>query len=126
MTEGDFENLWYAVEAAAQVVQMQNSDVLIAGLGLPSEMRGLVGPGLPCPYMYLWNTIDLGYVGALALEAIHSGATTGAAGQSFTIANRTFEIIPGIPELGILSNQIIIGPPFRFDASNIDYWAEIL
>lgn len=112
--------------AAAQVVQLQNSDVLIAGLGLPSEMRGLVGPGLPCPYMYLWNTIDLGRVGALALDAIHSGVTTGAAGESFTVGGRTFEVIPGLPDLGILSNQIIIGPPFRFYEGNIDYWAEIL
>ena len=112
--------------AAAQVVQLQDSDVLIAGLGLPSEMRGLVGPGLPCPYMYLWNTVDLGAVGAYALTAIHGGDTTGAVGESFSVEGRTFQVIPGIPELGIMSNQIIIGPPFRFDESNIDYWAEIL
>jgi rhamnose transport system substrate-binding protein len=115
-----------SILAAAQVVQLQGSDVLIAGLGLPSEMLGLVGPGLPCPYMYLWNTIDLGHVGALALHAIHSGDTTGAAGESFTVSGRTFEIIAGIPDLGILSNQIIIGPPFRFYEGNIEYWAAIL
>ena len=73
--------------AAAQVVQQQNSDVLVAGLGLPSEMLGVTGEGLPCPYMYLWNPIELGEVAGYALGAFASGEITGAVGESFTAPN---------------------------------------
>jgi len=110
--------------AAAQVVSMQNSDVLIAGLGLPSEMVGLVGDDLACPYMYLWNPIELGEVAAYALSAFKNGDTTGAVGQSFSAPNgNTFEVIAPMPEVGIVNTQIIVGLPFRFDGGNIDEWA---
>lgn len=46
--------------ACAQAVQNSGSAIKVAGLGLPSEMNGYVGEGLPCPYMYLWNPIDVG------------------------------------------------------------------
>ncbi|MCL2248987.1 MAG: substrate-binding domain-containing protein [Oscillospiraceae bacterium] len=112
--------------AAAQYVQLVGSDVLIAGLGLPSEMLGLVGPDLPTPYMYLWNPVELGEVAAYALYAFVNGDTTGAAGESFVSqGGTTFNVIAAAPELGIVNTQIIVGLPFRFDGSNIDEWAEV-
>ena len=110
--------------AAAQVVLQQGSDVLVAGLGLPSEMVGVVGDGLPTPYMYLWNPIELGEVAAYALAAMINGDTTGAVGESFTAPNgNTFTVIAAAPEVGIVNPQIIVGLPFRFDGDNIEEWA---
>ncbi|MCL2579230.1 MAG: substrate-binding domain-containing protein [Oscillospiraceae bacterium] len=112
------------IMAAAQVVMQQGSDVLVAGLGLPSEMVGLVGDDLPCPYMYLWNPIELGEVAAYALNAFKQGDTTGDVGQSFTAPNgNTFTVIAAAPEVGIVNAQIIVGLPFRFDGDNIAEWA---
>jgi rhamnose transport system substrate-binding protein len=112
--------------AAAQVVGQQNSDVLVAGLGLPSEMLGVTGEGLPCPYMYLWNPIELGEVAGYALGAIANGDTTGAVGQSFTAPNgKTYTVIAAAPDVGIVNSQIIVGLPFRFDGNNIAEWAQV-
>jgi len=112
--------------AAAQYVQLVGSDVLVAGLGLPSEMVDVVGPDLPTPYMYLWNPVELGEVAAYALYAFVNGDTTGAAGESFVSQGGvTFNVIPAAPDLGIVNTQIIVGLPFRFDGDNIEEWAEV-
>ena len=112
--------------AAAQVVQQQGSDVLIAGLGLPSEMLGVTGEGLPCPYMYLWNPIELGEVAGYALAAFASGEITGAVGESFRAPNgNTYTVIAAAPDVGIVNTQIIVGLPFRFDGDNIEEWAQV-
>jgi len=114
------------IMAAAQVVMQQGSDVLVAGLGLPSEMLGLIGDDLPTPYMYLWNPIELGEVAAYALAAFNNGETTGAVGESFTAPNgNTFTVIAAAPEVGIANPQIIVGLPFRFDGDNIAEWAQV-
>lgn len=112
--------------AAAQVVMQQGSDVLVAGLGLPSEMVGLVGAGLPTPYMYLWNPIDVGALGAYAIYAILNGDTTGTEGETFVAGNGiSFTVIGPDESVGVYNTQVIVGPPFRFTEENIDYWAEI-
>jgi len=112
------------IMAAAQVVLQQDSDVRVAGLGLPSEMVGLVGDDLPTPYMYLWNPIELGEVAAYALFAFTNGDIDGSVGGTFTsISGKTFTIIPAAPEVGIVNAQIIVGLPFRFDGDNIEEWA---
>ncbi|MCL2842758.1 MAG: substrate-binding domain-containing protein [Oscillospiraceae bacterium] len=114
------------IMAAAQVVLQQDSDVLVAGLGLPSDMLGLVGDDLPTPYMYLWNPIELGEVAAYALAAFANGDTDGSVGDTFTsITGTTFTIIAAAPEVGIVNAQIIVGLPFRFDGDNIEEWAQV-
>lgn len=112
--------------ACAQAVQAAGSDILVAGLGLPSEMNGYVGEGLPCPYMYLWNPLDVGGTAAYALQSFIDGDTTGAEGESFTAANgNTYEVLAGDESVGVYSTQIIVGPPFEFTADNIAEWAEV-
>lgn len=112
--------------ACAQAVQAAGSDILVAGLGLPSEMNGYVGEGLPCPYMYLWNPIDVGATAAYALQSFINGDTTGTEGESFTAANgNTYEVLAGDESVGVYSTQIIVGPPFEFTADNIAEWAEV-
>ncbi|MBR2152483.1 MAG: substrate-binding domain-containing protein [Clostridia bacterium] len=110
------------VLAAAQVVA-NNPDcgIKIAGLGLPSEMKDYVGDDKACPYMYLWNPIDVGNCGAYMIKAILDGKV-GDVGTSFTADNNTtYEITAGDPA----EKQIIVGPPFKFTGENINEWAGV-
>ncbi len=110
------------VLAAAQVVA-NNPDcgIKIAGLGLPSEMKDYVGDDKACPYMYLWNPIDVGNCAAYMIKAILDGKV-GDVGTSFTADNEmTYEITEGDPA----EKQIIVGPPFKFTGENIAEWAGV-
>ena len=111
------------IAAAAKVLQDQKSSVKLTGLGLPSEMAEYIGDddAHSCPYMYLWNPIDLGRLAGYTSIALVDGSITGAAGDTFTageLGSYTVEEIDG-------STQIILGPPFKFDPSNIDEWKSV-
>ena len=110
------------VLAAAQVVT-NNPDcgIKIAGLGLPSEMKDYVGDDKACPYMYLWNPIDVGNCAAYMIKAILDGKV-GEVGTEFTADNgTTYAIAAGDPA----AKQIIVGPPFAFTGENIADWAGV-
>ena len=114
------------VLACAQAVQNAGSSIKVAGLGLPSEMNGYVGEGLPCPYMFLWNPIEVGATAAYAIQCIIDGATTGTVGEEFTAANgNTYVVLEADPSVGVQSTQIIVGPPYAFNADNIAEWAQV-
>ncbi len=107
--------------ACAQEVQKQGSSVKVAGLGLPSEMKDYVGDDKVCPYMYLWNPIDVGNCAAYMIKAIADGKV-GAVGTEFKADNgTTYAIAAGDPA----EKQIIVGPPFKFDGANIGEWAGV-
>ena len=108
--------------AAAEYVQGQDGcTVKIAGLGLPSQMANYVGEGKVCPYMYLWNPIDVGNCAAYMIKAIADGKV-GATGTSFTAENgKTYEVTAGDPA----EKQIIVGPPFAFTGENIADWKDV-
>ena len=108
--------------AAARVVANNpNCGIKIAGLGLPSEMKDYVGEGKACPYMYLWNPIDVGNCAAYMIKAILDGKV-GEVGTSFTADNgTTYQIAAGDPA----AKQIIVGPPFAFTGANIGDWANV-
>ena len=108
--------------AASQTVEsMEDCNVKIAGLGLPSEMKNYVGEDKVCPYMYLWNPIDVGNCAAYAIKAILDGKV-GAVGTTFTAENgTTYSITAGDPA----EKQIIVGPPFAFTGENINDWANV-
>ena len=108
--------------AAAKVVANDPScTIKIAGLGLPSEMKDYVGEGKPCPYMYLWNPIEVGECAVYMIKAIADGKV-GEIGTSFTADNgKTYEISAGDPA----AKQIIVGPPFAFTGENIAEWAGV-
>ena len=97
--------------------------VIVTGLGLPSEMAEFMGSGnVACPYMFLWNPIDVGRVAAYALVEMVNGKLTGALGESFTAANGTTYTVT---EAGDGGTEIIIGPPFAFTADNIAEWKTV-
>ena len=108
--------------AAAKVVSNDPScGIKVAGLGLPSEMKDYVGEGKACPYMYLWNPIDVGNCAAYMIKAIADGKV-GDVGSSFTADNgTTYEVMAGDPAV----KQIIVGPPFAFTGENIADWANV-
>lgn len=110
------------VLACAQtVLNTSGCTVKVAGLGLPSEMKEYVGDDKVCPYMYLWNPIDVGNCAAYMIKAIADGKA-GAAGTSFTADNgTTYEVTAGDPA----ETQIIVGPPFAFNGENIAEWASV-
>ncbi len=107
--------------ACAQAVQNAGSSVKVAGLGLPSEMKDYVGDDKVCPYMYLWNPIDVGNCAAYMIKAIADGKV-GAVGSSFKADNGSeYAVMAGDPA----DQQIIVGPPFKFDGANIGEWANV-
>lgn len=112
------------INAAAKVLQDEKSSVKLTGLGLPSEMAEYIGDddAHSCPYMYLWNPIDVGRLGAYTSIALVDGTITGAAGDQFTAGDMgDYEVV----EASDGGTEIILGAPFKFEPSNIDEWKDV-
>ena len=112
------------INAAAKVLQDKQSAVKLTGLGLPSEMKEYIGDddAHSCPYMYLWNPIDVGRLGAYTSIALVEGGITGAAGEKFDAKSMGDYVIVEAADGG---TEIILGAPFKFDSSNIEEWAKV-
>jgi rhamnose transport system substrate-binding protein len=95
--------------------------VFLTGLGLPSEMATYIESGV-CPYMFLWNPIDVGYLGAYTATALVTGKITGKAGEKFTAGKLGEKVITPAPDGG---TEILLGPPFKFDKANIADWKAV-
>ncbi len=114
------------IAAAAKVLQDQGSACKLTGLGLPSEMAAYIGDGdaFSCPYMFLWNPIDLGRLGAHVSMALVNEKITGAVGETFEAAG--MESSPyTIVDAGDGGTEVILGAPFKFDGSNINDWKDV-
>ncbi len=94
--------------------------VVLTGLGLPSEMAEYITNGV-CPWMYLWNPIDVGYLGGYAAMALADGTITGAQGNKFTAGR--------LGEKEIITagdgTEIMLGDPFKFEPANIEEWKSV-
>jgi rhamnose transport system substrate-binding protein len=111
------------IAAAAKVVSDQGliGKVHVTGLGLPSEMADYITNGA-CPYMFLWNPIDLGYLGGYVAVALTKGQITGRVGDRFSAGKLgNFQIT----EAGGGGTQVLLGPPFKFEPSNIAAWKSV-
>ena len=95
--------------------------VFITGLGLPSEMASYIENGA-CPYMFLWNPIDVGYLGAYAATALVKGTIKGAIGDKFAAGRLGNYVITKAPDGG---TEVLLGPPFKFEKSNIADWKTV-
>ncbi len=110
------------IMAAAKVLQDEGSACRLTGLGLPSEMADYIGDAKSCPYMYLWNPIDVGRLSAYTSIALVDGTITGAVGEKFTAGDMgEYEIVAAADG----GTEIIVGPPFKFDSANIDEWKSV-
>jgi rhamnose transport system substrate-binding protein len=102
------------IAAAGRAVQDADKvgQVLVTGLGLPNQLREYVKGGA-IPAFQLWNVVDLGYLSIYALDAVATGKIEGNPGDTFE-AGRLGTYTVG--EEG----EVLLGPPFTFDASNVD------
>ena len=113
------------IAAASKVITDEGlqGKVIVTGLGLPSEMAEfMTGDNPACPYMFLWNPIDVGRSAAYALIEMVNGKLTGATGESFTAKNGTTYTVTDAGDGG---TEIIIGPPFEFNGDNIEEWKTV-
>ncbi|HEY9595217.1 MAG TPA: rhamnose ABC transporter substrate-binding protein [Spirochaetia bacterium] len=111
------------IAAAGKVITDKGlvGKVLVTGLGLPSEMATYIEDGA-CPYMFLWNPIDVGYLGAYTATALVSGKITGAVGDKFKAGRLGDYTITKAPDGG---TEVLLGPPFKFDKGNIEDWKSV-
>jgi rhamnose transport system substrate-binding protein len=111
------------IAAAGKVLTDKNlkGKVFLTGLGLPSEMATYIESGV-CPYMYLWNPIDVGYLGSFTATALVSKKITGAVGDKFSAGRLGDYTITAAPDGG---TEVLLGPPFKFDAKNIADWKTV-
>ena len=102
------------IAAAARYVcdSRYRDKVKVTGLGTPNQMRKFVKSGCVEEFA-LWNPEDVGYLAGYAAASLASGIITGEQGEKFTAGE--------LGEYTIGSNgEIILGPPTRFNAENID------
>lgn len=111
------------IAAAAKVVQDKgvSDNIKVTGLGLPSEMAAYIDNDV-CPYMYLWNPIDIGYMTGYLLTALAQEDISGSVGETFEAGDLGTKEITEAPDGG---TESFLGEPFRFDSSNIDEWKEV-
>lgn len=107
--------------AAGRVLQDRNSSVKLTGLGLPSEMAPFIEDGV-CPWMYLWNPIDIGTLAAYAGDALVKGTITGAENDTFTAGEMGEKVVVTAADGG---TEVMLGDPFRFDSENIATWKTV-
>lgn len=114
------------IMAAAKVVEDKGlaGSVKVTGLGLPSEMADYIGStdADACPYMFLWNPIDLGRLAGYTAIALVNGVITGAEGDSYTAPDGTTYEVTAASDGG---TEIILGPPFGFNPENIEEWKTV-
>jgi rhamnose transport system substrate-binding protein len=106
------------IAASARAVTDENliGKVFVTGLGTPNQMREYVKNGAS-PQFALWNPADLGYLAIHILNALATDQITGAVGDTFT-AGRLGEYV--IEEDDALGRNVLLGPPFIYNAENID------
>jgi rhamnose transport system substrate-binding protein len=111
------------IAAAGRVVTDRGliGKVKVTGLGLPSEMAEYI-ENKACPYMFLWNPIDVGYLTAYAATAAVRGDITGAAGETFSASRLGDFTVVDASDGG---TEVLLGAPFKFDPSNIAEWKTV-
>lgn len=109
------------IRAAAEVIEETGAAVKLTGLGLPSQMEPYILNGI-CPWMYLWNPSELGYLAAYAMDGLVGGALTGAPGEVLTAGELGEKVFSRSEDGG---TEIVLGNPKVFDLTNIAVWGEL-
>jgi rhamnose transport system substrate-binding protein len=106
------------ISSAAQYLSTSKykGKIVLTGLGLPSQMKKYVHNGTVKQFA-LWNPEDLGYLAGYAVSALAEGKITGKVGETFKAGKLgTYKIILGPDK----RPQVILGPPYVFNAKNVD------
>ena len=109
------------IRSAAEVIFDEKSSVKVTGLGLPSEMEKYINCGI-CPWMYLWNPSDLGYLAAYAIYAYQTGTFTGKEGDIFEAGSLGNRIVTSSEDGG---TEIVLGKPLMISTTNVSMWKEV-
>lgn len=109
------------MRAAAEVIEAEGSGVKLTGLGLPSEMEPYIMNGI-CPWMYLWNPAEVGYLAAYAMDALERGEMDGRIDEILAAGDLGDKVVTGSEDGG---TEIVLGNPKVFDLTNIAVWGEL-
>ena len=91
--------------------------VFVTGLGLPSEMAGHVKSGAVREFA-IWNPIDLGYAATFAAHEFVAGKATSDAGATVSVGR--------LGQVTLDANGVAaLGPPFTYNAANVDQFAKV-
>ncbi len=107
--------------AVGRTLRERRSDVRFTGLGLPSEMAPYIEDE-SCPWMYLWNPIDIGYLAACSAHALHREEITGREGDILTAGTLGQKAVVRSADGG---TEILLGDPVKFDRDNIKEWKSV-
>ena len=107
--------------AAAQVLEEENSDVKLTGLGMPSQMAPYIENGTS-PMVFLWNPVNIGYLAGYTMDALAQDTITGTVGDSFSAGTLGDKTITEDNEGG---SEVILGNLLKFDSSNIEQWKNV-
>lgn len=109
------------LHAAAEVIRQSGLPAKVIGLGLPSNMEPYIMDGT-CPWMYLWNPSDLGYLAAYAADAAATGRNIGAIGEILNAGMLGDRIVSESEDGG---TEIVLGNPKMFDSTNVIVWKDL-
>ncbi|MDJ0685967.1 MAG: rhamnose ABC transporter substrate-binding protein [Alphaproteobacteria bacterium] len=107
------------IVAAAQAVADEGKigEVMVTGLGLPSEMAGHVQSGASKSFA-IWNPIDLGYSATMIAYNLATGKATAEPGGTIPMGR--------MGDLTLDENlDGAMADPFVYDASNVEEFAKI-
>jgi rhamnose transport system substrate-binding protein len=102
-----------AFPAAAEAVQQlgKSGQIKVVGLSLPNQMRKYVKDGT-VRTVILWKPVDLGYLTVQVADLVRKGQMV----KEGTIqAGR-------LREIQVRGSEVILGPPIKFTAENIDQY----
>ncbi|MCI5699123.1 MAG: substrate-binding domain-containing protein [Lachnospiraceae bacterium] len=109
--------------AAAEVVADTETKCLVTGLGLPSEMDDYIADEGPCPYMYIWDSEQVGELAAYATLALMKDELVGMEGHSFTAGDLGKFTVQENEDGGA---EIVAGMLLRINKNNIDHWKNVM
>jgi rhamnose transport system substrate-binding protein len=91
--------------------------VYVTGLGLPSEMAGHVKSGAVKEFA-IWNPIDLGYAATYAADQFVKGKVEAKPGASVSVGRLGSVTLDA-------NGEAALGPPFTYNADNVDKFAKL-
>lgn len=91
--------------------------VFVTGLGLPSEMAGHVKSGAVREFA-IWNPIDLGYAAICAADAFIKGKASSQPGSLVSVGRLGKVTLDA-------QGEAALGPPFTYNAANVEQFAKM-
>lgn len=118
-----------AMKSAGQALTASKSKIKLTGLGLPSEMQKFMPTDesdnefdFVCPYMFLWDVIELGAAASAVTYSVCELNYDGKAGSTVNYKGRVLETLNA--EDG--GTNLITLTPFAFHKGNIKDWINLL